>query len=122
MPNHVINKVEISGSVETISKVKKQIINTKDENGDVVPFSFQNIISRPASLDIPSSSEVRNGIAYINGNIDEKKKIEARYATYADGENRLKECLRLAEIALGNIEKYGYKDWYDWNIANWRTK
>ncbi len=21
-----------------------------------------------------------------------------------------------------NIEKYGYKDWYDWNIAHWGTK
>ena len=21
-----------------------------------------------------------------------------------------------------NIKKYGYKDWYDWNIANWGTK
>ena len=21
-----------------------------------------------------------------------------------------------------NIEKHGYKDWYDWNIANWGTK
>lgn len=122
MPNFVIHNVKISGSVETISKVKKQIINTKDENGDVVPFSFQSIIPRPASLDIPSSSEVDNGIDYINGNTSEKKKIEERYATYPDGENRFKECIRLAEIALDNIKKYGYKDWYDWNIANWGTK
>jgi hypothetical protein len=21
-----------------------------------------------------------------------------------------------------NIDKYGYKDWYDWNVANWGTK
>lgn len=122
MPNYVIHNVKIKGSVETISKVKKQIINTKDENGDVVPFSFQTIIPRPVSLDIPSSSEVETGIEYIKGSVYEKKKIEERYATYQDGENKLKECIRLAELALSNIKKYGHKDWYDWNIANWGTK
>ena len=122
MANYVIHNVKISGSVETISKVKEQIINTKDENGEVVPFSFQSIIPRPASLNIPSSSGVTNGIAYINGNISEKKKIEAHYATYPDGENELKECIRLAEIALDNLKKYGYKDWFHWNVANWGTR
>jgi hypothetical protein len=122
MPNYVIHKVKISGSVETISKVKKQIINTKDENGNVFPFSFQSIIPRPVSLNIPASSGVLDGIDYIKGNISEKKKIEARYATYTDGKNHLKEHIRLAEIALDNIKKYGYKDWSDWNIDNWGTK
>lgn len=122
MPNYVIHNVKISGSVETISKVKKQIINTKDENGNVFPFSFQSIIPRPASLNIPVSSGVLDGIDYIKGNISEKKKIEARYATYTDGKNHLKEHIRLAEIALDNIKKYGYKDWFDWNIDNWGTK
>ena len=42
MPNYVIHNVKINGSVETISKVKQQIINTKNEIGEDVPFSFQS--------------------------------------------------------------------------------
>jgi hypothetical protein len=29
---------------------------------------------------------------------------------------------RLERIWKNNIQTYGYKDWYDWNIANWGTK
>ena len=28
----------------------------------------------------------------------------------------------LEEQQQANIEKYGHKDWYDWNIANWGVK
>ena len=122
MPNYVINRVKINGNVETISKVKKQIVNTKNKNGDVVPFSFQNIIPRPVSLDIPSFTGVEIGIDYINGDEAKKKEIEERFTTCENGENILKEYIRLAKIALDNIKKYGNKDWYDWNIINWGTK
>ena len=122
MPNYVINRVKINGNVETISKVKKQIVNTKNKNGDVVPFSFQNIIPRPVSLNIPSYTGVEIGIDYINGDEAKKKEIEERFTTCENGENILKEYIRLAEIALDNIKKYGHKNWYDWNLANWDTK
>jgi hypothetical protein len=32
-----------------------------------------------------------------------------------------KEAEHLAQQAT-NIERYGFKDWYDWNVANWGTK
>lgn len=30
--------------------------------------------------------------------------------------------LELERKQLDNIAKYGYKDWYDWQVANWGTK
>ena len=122
MPNYVIHNVKINGSVETISKVKQQIINTKNEIGEDVPFSFQSIIPRPASLNIPASTDVDYGISYIQGDVTKKEEIECLFNTFHNGENRFKECIRLAKIALDNIKKYGYKNWYDWNRANWGTK
>ena len=122
MPNYVIHNVKINGSVETISKVKQQIINTKNEIGEDVPFSFQSIIPRPESLNIPASTDVDYGISYIKGDVTKKEEIESRFNTYYNGENRFKECIRLAKIALDNIKKYGHKNWYDWNLANWGTK
>lgn len=121
MPNYVINKVNIYGDIQTISKVKKQITGIKDENGESI-FTFQSIVPRPTNLDIPSSSEVSVGMEYINASTNEKKVIEERYATYKNGKNRLKECIRLGTIAIDNLKKYGHKDWYSWDISNWGTK
>ena len=105
MPNYVINKVVINGSVETISKVKKQILNYDDGEGNVSDFSFQTIIPRPKSLDIENSTMVDKAIEYIRAN-------DEYYEKY----------ISLANKAIENIKKYGYKDWYDWNRNNWGTK
>lgn len=32
------------------------------------------------------------------------------------------EALALAKQEVSNMEKYGHKNWYDWNNANWGTK
>lgn len=31
-------------------------------------------------------------------------------------------ALNIGKVAVENVDKYGYKDWYDWSIANWGTK
>ena len=32
------------------------------------------------------------------------------------------EELQEGRMAISNLEKYGYKDWYNWNCDNWGTK
>lgn len=119
MPNYVINKVVINGSVETISKVKKQILNYDDGEGNVSDFSFQTIIPRPKSLDIENSTMVDKAIEYIRANDDEKALIKS---TYFQDKEYYEKYISLANKAIENIKKYGYKDWYDWNRNNWGTK
>lgn len=119
MPNYVINKVTINGSVETISKIKEQILNYDDGQGNTRDFSFQTIIPRPKSLDIESSTMVDKAIEYIRANDDEKALIESAY--FLDKDYREK-YISLANKAIENIKKYGYKDWYDWSRNNWGTK
>lgn len=38
--------------------------------------------------------------------------------TWSHGEEQAKRELKQAEM----VKKYGYKSWYDWNIAHWGTK
>lgn len=43
-------------------------------------------------------------------------------AKYYKHNHAEKAALELGKIAIDNVSAYGYKDWYDWSIANWGTK
>lgn len=114
MPNWVKTNISIDGSKAEIEKFKEEVINKSKELYNK-EFSFNSIIEMPKSLNIESSSIIEHLIAYINGGekpkfFDELKKEEQD------------KYINMAKIAIDNIEKYGYKDWYDWSIANWGTK
>lgn len=78
-----------------------------------------------------------------NGRISQKKFVEAvledkelvrRIKSYKDWSTRkrkdkwamseadLNEALDTYIKGFFNLKRYGYKDWYDWSIANWGTK
>lgn len=112
MPNHVLNKVTITGSKSAIEKCKGQIINSKDAS-----FSFQSILPRPSSLDIESSSRVEKAVDAIkSGDYD----LEKEYPWMKGAPKE--ELIEMANAAIKNVELYGVRDWYDWNILNWGTK
>lgn len=115
MPNHVINKVTISGKKSDIAKCKKQIITTTEKCE--LDFSFQSIIPMPEELNIKSGSDLHWGLEYVKSGYKE-------LPSYMNGmtEEEMNECIELGKKALSNIEKYGHKDWYDWRVCNWGTK
>lgn len=136
MPNHVTNILTFKGSVEDIKALKKHIASV-DNEGYEMGIDFDKIIPMPESLKITSGLKVDNGIAvlkFTKENDDtELKKMLAWPWVKAENITTTKQLadhlinkkninLEVAEIALDNIKKYGFKDWYSWSVANWGTK
>lgn len=118
MPNHVINKVAISGDKLELSLCREQIIDAYryEDEANTRKFSFQTIIPMPESLEIESGSRTVWGMEYVkNGNVPNEwmKKWS---------KEEIDRVAELGKKALENIRKFGYKDWYDWRLAKWGTK
>ena len=118
MPNWVKNNVVVSGNVEKIQKFVNECIDKENRHGEEVAFTFDKVIPMPKSLNIESSTNVKLGMEYWTATDERKKEIEEIFTDkeYFD------KVVNLGKIALDNKQKYGYKDWYDWSVANWGTK
>jgi len=92
VPNHVTNRITVDSKMEEIIK---KLFGKKDEDGNTVYVDFNNIISMPKELLHTQSPN---------------KQIE--------GETEEEHNTRINDL----IKKYGYANWYDWNIHNWGTK
>jgi len=104
MPNWTENYVEISGNPESIKELKELV-----KNGERL-FSFNKILPMPDALCITSGSSVWDGLKILDRN---------------DLEAWLKLTPKIREEvrrAVGNMNAYGVKDWYDWCNYHWGTK
>ena len=104
MPNHVTNKLVITGSDEQINDFVSKV-NIKTEDGED-GFDFNGVFPMPAELkDITAPSTILPDDKY-NELIANGETTRAISQTHADN----------------LMKKYGATDWYDWCVANWGTK
>lgn len=132
MPNHVINKITVTGDAEMLRDMLESIRAEDQELGSV---DFNKIIPMPDSMDIESGSNTDKGLkAYTDfmfiytlaGTRDDvdldripKKSEEAFLNARPDATPAQWE---LGKTAYRNQSKYGAPTWYEWSIQNWGTK
>jgi len=136
MPNWCANRLQVIGPSETIAAI---VAATKMDHGE---FDFHGVAPMPKDLDITTS---KWGTEILYG--DWAKVLE--YPTWRDRFIELtgghlpasrEEMIELIERgapgnefvwsfgldearqAKANQEKYGFKDWQEWTLANWGTQ
>lgn len=134
MPNHVTNRITLSGDKDRIRAMLKVIKN--DEVG-IGTVDFNKIIPMPESLNIEAGSSTDRGLkaywdfieVYTFGK-PAKQALESLKNIPVESEQaflRQRKDIRRDEWELGkkawqNIQNYGSPSWYEWAYANWGTK
>ena len=132
MPNHVTNRIKLSGEPERIRAVMEEIKNDEIGLGSV---DFNKIIPMPESLNITAGSVTDKGLkAYkdfvsillfdgANKDIDLLNIPEEKEAIFLKQRTDIKEDeWSSGRQAFRNIQQYGFPTWYEWSINNWGTK
>ncbi len=103
MPNHVTNKLTISGSKKQLDAFEAEFIalSPSSPESEVVAFSFEQFIPMPPIL---------------------RRVVETTGAKQVYDDS-VRGCARPATDAeIAEITATGYGGWYSWSIAHWGTK
>lgn len=117
MPNICNNNLHIEGSEEDIVRFMNAVKERPDMNDEDSKYSLlQSLYPMPEELDVTSTS--------VYDTIPDKwnEWLADGSWTQEDYDKRVKENDDLKNVYQSNIDKYGYKDWYDWQYAKWGTK
>jgi hypothetical protein len=93
MPNYCTNKLRVSGETSEVKRFRDAI--TKGEMKEYEQFHILDNL-------LPIPEELKNTSKVSFTDSEAQQKIEERNQA--------------------NIAKFGYKDWYDWNCANYGSK
>lgn len=134
---------------EFISKsiIKTEKTNMQGEKYTEEDFTFKGVYPMPKSLEITSGSAVDDAMCLLKakeGDLSDITEYAKNPWTYESDrklyskDTPLKEKIKIAmehledtlevndltegQMALDNIKKYGYANWYQWSINKWGTK
>ncbi len=128
MPNHVMNRLHLSGEKSRIDELLKSV------KGEDSVLDFNRIIPMPETLNIECGSRTDRGLkaykdfvyVYTFAGTEEKdllnipkEKEEIFLKTRPDIKH---DEWELGKAAFQNEQKYGAATWYDWARRSWGTK
>lgn len=142
MPNHITNRLTVTGSTEEVTRFLDSIKGEwKDEPDTPRPIDFNKIKPMPESLqNCTEGGGAEFGMAkalcsdMLKGALPDKDDGMDGFITaleWGNNMNALKstnlkdltdEQWEHFKLLVDNIREHGYTSWYGWSIDNWGTK
>ena len=128
MPNHIMNRLRLSGDQNRIDELLESV------KGKESVMDFNKIIPMPESLNIESGSRTNNGLkaykdfvyVYTFAGTEEKDLLnipKEKEEIFLKARPDIKrDEWSLGKAAFQNEQKYGVATWYEWARQSWGTK
>ena len=125
MPNHIKNKIELSGNNEDIGELKLHMIGYpwKEKPEEESIFDFNQIVLMPDELNITADgwiSLLENQFSWNDSLKSELDRVRDREGFKYD--KHLEETINNFAQGIKNYLKHGHASWHGWSTANWGTK
>lgn len=118
MPNWVTNNVRINADETLLAKIREEVKGTPYSNGEDRDFDFNTIAPIPTEL-VGTTSPCR----IISQEDYDKQEERIAKGDLTEGEKTFGVSRGITqEMHDDFVERFGFADWYGWQINNWGTK
>jgi len=127
MPNHIANKLVITGDKDILGRLVSSIETPHEDNGEILHIDFNKIIPMPEELTTTecSSKAIESLALYLH--LNNKADLIPQLCRFVRIENvsgspDFDERYMMGKKLYELYASIGYTNWYDWRLANWNTK